>query len=134
MANNGPTIKIETGAQGSEAWDEERLELALDQLKLLHIKLRGLRTTIPIMLEPLSTKHSSPQVEFDSFMESVATAKRKVQDFQDLRKSDEMTKIMDHVAQRRKEEPNGIKAWRTIDHPEWTMPTPTTTTTTTEES
>ncbi|KAK2001180.1 hypothetical protein LX36DRAFT_653679 [Colletotrichum falcatum] len=130
MANNGPTIKIEHG--DGEAWDEERLELALDQLKLLHIKLRGLRTTIPTMLEPLSTKHSSPQIEFNSFMESVAAAKKKVQDFHDLRKSDEITNIMDHVAERRKEEPNGVKAWRTTDHPDWTTATPTTTTT--EES
>ncbi|KAK2035217.1 hypothetical protein LX32DRAFT_688858 [Colletotrichum zoysiae] len=135
MANNGPTIKIEPGAQNSEEWDEERLELALDQLKLLHIKLRGLRSTIPIMLKPLSTKHPSPQAEFDSFMESVAAAKVKIQDFQDLRKSDEITKIMDHVAERRKKEPNGIKAWRTTDHPDWTTPPPPPpTTTTTEES
>ncbi|KAK1966956.1 hypothetical protein LY78DRAFT_680539 [Colletotrichum sublineola] len=134
MANNGPTIKKEPGAQDSEIWDEERLELALDQLKLLHIKLRGLRTTIPIMMEPLSTKHSSPQVEFDSFMESVATAKKKIQDFQDLRKSDEIIKIMNHVAERRKEESNGIKAWRTTDHPDWTTPPTATTTETPEES
>ncbi|KAK1983887.1 hypothetical protein LZ30DRAFT_622521 [Colletotrichum cereale] len=129
MANNGPAIKTEPGAQESEAWDEERLELALDQLKLLHIKLRGLRTTIPTMMKPLSIKQPSPQIEFDSFMESVAAAKKKVHDFQDLRKSDEITKIMNHVAERRKEESNGIKAWRTTNHPDWATPTKTTTTT-----
>ncbi|OHW90041.1 hypothetical protein CSPAE12_11348 [Colletotrichum incanum] len=132
MANNGPTIKTEPGAQENEAWDEERLELALNQLKLLHIKLRGLRTTIPRMMEPLSAKQPSPQATFNSFMDSVAAAKREVQDFQDLRKSDEITKIMDHAAQRRKEEPNGIKAWRTTDHPDWMTKTTTTTTTTTD--
>ncbi|KZL84946.1 ribosomal protein l34e [Colletotrichum incanum] len=150
MANNGPTIKTEPGAQENEAWDEERLELALNQLKLLHIKLRGLRTTIPRMMEPLSAKQPSrtlltlaaswtatdmfllAQATFNSFMDSVAAAKREVQDFQDLRKSDEITKIMDHAAQRRKEEPNGIKAWRTTDHPDWMTKTTTTTTTTTD--
>lgn len=39
MANNGPSIKSEPGAPGSEAWDEERLEQALDELKLLHVKV-----------------------------------------------------------------------------------------------
>lgn len=39
MANNGPSIKSEPGAAGSEAWDEERLEQALDELKLLHVKV-----------------------------------------------------------------------------------------------
>ncbi|KZL64887.1 ribosomal protein l34e, partial [Colletotrichum tofieldiae] len=125
MANNGPTIKTEPGTQENEAWDEERLELALNQLKLLHIKLRGLRTTIPRMMEPLSAKQPSPQVTFNSFIDSVTAAKKEVQDFQDLRKSNEITKIMDHAAQRRKEEPNGIKAWRTTDHPDWTMTTTT---------
>ncbi|UQC77176.1 ribosomal protein L34e [Colletotrichum lupini] len=86
MANNGPAIKSEPGAPGSEAWDEERLEHALDELKLLHIT-------------------------FQAYMESVAAAKKEVQDFQDLRKSEKITNIMEHAAQRRKEEPNGIKAW-----------------------
>ncbi|OHE91530.1 hypothetical protein CORC01_13179 [Colletotrichum orchidophilum] len=120
MANNGPSIKSEPGTQDAEVWDEERLEQALDELKLLHIKLRGLRTTIPRMMEPLSIKQPSPQITFQSYMESVAAAKKEVQDFQDLRKSDKVTDIMEHATQRRKEEPNGIKAWRVTDHPDWT--------------
>ncbi|GKT54150.1 ribosomal protein l34e [Colletotrichum tofieldiae] len=112
MANNGPTIKTEPGTQENEAWDEERLELALNQLKLLHIKT----PTDSFLLA---------QVTFNSFIDSVTAAKKEVQDFQDLRKSNEITKIMDHAAQRRKEEPNGIKAWRTTDHPDWTMTTTT---------
>ncbi|KAJ0302867.1 hypothetical protein COL5a_000946 [Colletotrichum fioriniae] len=101
MANNGPSIKSEPGAPGSEAWDEERLEQALDELKLLHVK-------------------PSPQITFQAYMESVAAAKKEVQDFQDMRKSEKITNIMEHATQRRKEEPNGIKAWRTTDHPNWT--------------
>ncbi|GKT51631.1 uncharacterized protein ColSpa_11812 [Colletotrichum spaethianum] len=87
--------------------------------ELTFSKLRGLRTTIPRMMEPLSAKQPT---------HSVAAAKKEVQDFQDFRKSDEITKIMDHAAKRRKEEPNGIKAWRTTDHPDWTTTTTTTTT------
>ncbi|KAL0931339.1 uncharacterized protein CTRU02_214074 [Colletotrichum truncatum] len=119
MANNGPTIKTEPGVSDNEAWDEERLEQALNQLKLLHIQLRGLRTTIPRMLEPLSAKQPTPQAKFSSFIESVAAAKKEVQDFQEFRKSEDMTKIMNHATERRKEEPNGIKAWRATDHPDW---------------
>ncbi|WYZ39840.1 hypothetical protein EsH8_IV_000181 [Colletotrichum jinshuiense] len=118
MANNSPTIKTEPGAQ-DEAWDEEHLELALNRLNLLHIKLRGLRTTIPRMMEPLSVKQPTPQATFSSFIDSVASAKKEVQDFQDLRKSEEITKILSHATQRRKEEPNGVKSWRATDHPDW---------------
>ncbi|TDZ29038.1 60S ribosomal protein L34-B [Colletotrichum sidae] len=75
MANNGPTIKSEPGASDNQAWDEKRLEDALDQLKLLHIKLRGLRTTIPRMMEPLSVKQPSPQ---DTTSKSVKMAGARV--------------------------------------------------------
>ncbi|WQF75208.1 hypothetical protein CDEST_00222 [Colletotrichum destructivum] len=134
MANNGPTIKTEPGAQDEEAWDEERLELALNQLKILHIKLRGLRTTIPRMMEPLSAKQSSPQIKFDSILGSVAAAKKEVQDFQDLRKSEKITEIMDHAARRRREEPNGIKVWQATDHADWATTTTATTATMAIES
>ncbi|KAF9877920.1 hypothetical protein CkaCkLH20_04496 [Colletotrichum karsti] len=119
MASNGPTGSSGPGAPGNDAWDEEHLEQALNQLKLLHIQLRGLRTTIPRMMEPLSAQQPSPQAKFSAFMGSVAAAKKEVQDFQELRKSEDMTKIMDHATKRRQEEPNGIKAWRTTDHPDW---------------
>lgn len=90
------------------------------------------------MMEPLSVKQPSrtsgayhhifrsltvyhpAQITFQAYMESVAAAKKEVQDFQDLRKSEKITNIMEHATQRRKEEPNGIKAWRTTDHPDWT--------------
>lgn len=89
------------------------------------------------MLEPLSFKQpsrrccvsestpcqlisSSPaQAKFNSFIEAVDAANKDLQDFQDLRKSPEMTKIMNHATERRKQEPNGIKPWRVTDHPDW---------------
>ncbi|OLN85501.1 hypothetical protein CCHL11_08093 [Colletotrichum chlorophyti] len=122
MANNGPTGKTEfTAPDNNEAWDEEHLELALDELKLLHMRLRGLRTTIPRMIQPLSAKDAKPQEKFEAVMASVATAKKEVQDFQDHRKTDAIAKIMEHAEKRRKEEPDGIKPWRATDHPDWTV-------------
>ncbi|TDZ18823.1 hypothetical protein Cob_v008229 [Colletotrichum orbiculare MAFF 240422] len=119
MANNGPIIKSEPGASDNQAWDEKRLEDALDQLKLLHIKLRGLRTTIPRMMEPLSVKQPSPQDTYVKFMQSVEGARQEIQDFKSHQRSAEITKIMDHATARRREEPHGIKAWRATDHPDW---------------
>ncbi|KAF4848642.1 hypothetical protein CGCSCA4_v004846 [Colletotrichum siamense] len=117
MANNNPAIKSEPG---NEAWDEERLEQSLNQLKLLHTQLRGLRTTIPRMMDPLSAHQPTPKDKFASFIKSVEGARKEVQDFQDLRKSEEMTKIMNHASQRRREEPKGVKPWRATEHPDWT--------------
>lgn len=65
------------------------------------------------------------QIKFDSILGSVAAAKKEVQDFQDLRKSEKITEIMDHAARRRREEPNGIKVWQATDHPDWATTTAT---------
>ncbi|KAJ0387450.1 hypothetical protein COL922a_002272 [Colletotrichum nupharicola] len=101
MANNNPVIKSEPG---NEAWHEERLEQSLNQLKLLHNQV-GVPCT---------------KDKFASFIKSVEAARKEVQDFQDLRKSEQMTKIMNHASQRRREEPNGVKPWRATEHPDWT--------------
>ncbi|KAF6831942.1 hypothetical protein CPLU01_06459 [Colletotrichum plurivorum] len=119
MANNGPTVKQEPDVESDEAWNEEQLKQAMDQLNLLHIKLRGLRAAVPHMMESLSFKQPSPQAKFNSFIEAVGAANKDLQDFQDLRKSADMTKIMNHATERRKQEPNGIKPWRVTDHPDW---------------
>lgn len=40
-------------ANADDLREEERLEDALEHLKVLHLQLRGLRQTIPKMIEPL---------------------------------------------------------------------------------
>ncbi|ROT42058.1 hypothetical protein SODALDRAFT_318822 [Sodiomyces alkalinus F11] len=103
--------------QGS--WDEERLRDAMEHLKLLHIKLRDLRTTIPRMLQPLTEKQPSPEALFHSFSDSVNNSYKEVQEFTEMKKDAKTRQILEHAAQRRKEEPQGIKLWRSKDHPDW---------------
>ncbi|KAL2760934.1 hypothetical protein ACRALDRAFT_2063677, partial [Sodiomyces alcalophilus JCM 7366] len=102
-----------------DTWDEERLQDAMEHLKLLHIKLRDLRTTIPRMLQPLTEKQPTPEALFHSFSDSVAASYQEVQEFTELKRNEKSRQILEHAAQRRKEEPGGIKPWRATDHPDW---------------
>lgn len=81
-ANLQPPAEVATGENGQQAppdeeiWDEERLEKAMKTLKEMHIQvgfdkiskiwlrlrivqLRGLRTTLPRLIAPLTTKQPS---------------------------------------------------------------------------
>jgi len=66
-------------APEEEIWDEERLEKAMKTLKEMHIQLRGLRTTLPRLIAPLTTKqpsrmHIFPSERLDTSFYSMSTA------------------------------------------------------------
>ncbi|KAM0323317.1 hypothetical protein ACHAQA_008909 [Verticillium albo-atrum] len=114
-------VKAEDSSKQGD-WDEQELQESLEHLKLLHIKLRELRTTIPRMLEPLKEKQQTPEALFTSFSDAVTTGHREVQDFTQLRKDSKTTRILEHAAQRRQEEPKGIKPWNGKQDPDWMTP------------
>ncbi|PQE16763.1 ribosomal l34e protein [Rutstroemia sp. NJR-2017a BBW] len=110
-----------------DVWDEERLDQAMKTLKEMHIqashiestyprqkltrfplKLRNLRTTIPRLIAPLTTKQPSPR-----------TANQEVHDFKRLMKDEQSVKIFEHAKKSRAENPHGIKPWRVTEHPDW---------------
>ncbi|EGY14500.1 hypothetical protein VD0002_g6941 [Verticillium dahliae] len=122
MANPPAAGDKPGGSPKQGEWDEKELQDSLEHLKLLHIKLRELRTTIPRMLEPLKEKQQSPEALFTSFSNAVTAGHREVQDFTEMRKDAKTTRILDHAAQRRKEEPNGIKPWNGKQDPDWMTP------------
>ncbi|KAI1851381.1 hypothetical protein JX265_000385 [Neoarthrinium moseri] len=120
MASNAQAAKANQEPLGApEPWTEEQLEEALEKLKLLHIKSRELRTTVPRMLEPLGTKHASRQDALTSFQTSIASAATELRDFRTLYTSDESKKVFDQAKKSRQAEPKGIKPWRARDHPGW---------------
>ncbi|KAH7349732.1 hypothetical protein B0T11DRAFT_332778 [Plectosphaerella cucumerina] len=119
--NKPPVIKKESSPE-EEVWDEQRLKESLDQLKILHIQLRELRTTIPRMLEPLRTKQQTPEALFDNFSQAVAASHKEVQDFTELIKDPKSTSIFQYAEQSRKENPKGIKPWTGKEEPDWTTP------------
>ncbi|UNI17272.1 hypothetical protein JDV02_003629 [Purpureocillium takamizusanense] len=116
--NNKPAAEAEAGS-GSQAVDEAQLNEAMKRLKLLHIKSRLLRDTIPRMIEPLVQKQPSPDVMFTSFVKAVADAQTEVKDFTDLMRDEESKKAMAMADKSREENPFGIKPWRHKDHPDW---------------
>ncbi|KFA52773.1 hypothetical protein S40293_00852 [Stachybotrys chartarum IBT 40293] len=103
----------------TEAWDETRLEEALQQLKLLHIKARMLRDTIPKMIDPLVQKQPSPDVMFSAFMKAVNDAQSNVAEFRDLMRAESSKEVFVHAEKSRQEDPLGIKPWRHSHHPDW---------------
>lgn len=121
MAANAQVPKATTGnPQGKpEEWTEEQLEDALEKLKILHVKCRELRTTIPRLLEPLTSKHTNSQDAINTLQKSVASASTEIKDFRTLYKSEETTKIFEQAQKSRQAQPKDINVWRARDHPDW---------------
>ncbi|KAI0128681.1 hypothetical protein BJ170DRAFT_682466 [Xylariales sp. AK1849] len=128
MATNQPALKKDNfggqAAQGRGEWNEEQLEEALKRLKLLHIKARPdhcreLRSTMPRMLEPLTTKHTSRQDVLVSFQTAMASAATEIQNFRTLYTSEESQRVLEQARKSREAQPKGIKPWRARDHPDW---------------
>ncbi|CAG8955228.1 hypothetical protein HYFRA_00007244 [Hymenoscyphus fraxineus] len=107
-----------TSGQAGEVWDEERLEQGLERLKELHIQLRSLRTCIPRLLEPLTTKQPSPESLFREFTESTRVGTKEVQEFKHLMGDEETKKVFAQARKSRAENPDNIKPWRAMDHPD----------------
>lgn len=102
-----------------DAWDEARLEAAMKQLKLLHIKVRQLRDTIPRMIDPLIKKQPSPDVMFAAFMKSVNEAQAEIKEFTELMRDETSKEVFTHASKSREQNPAGIVPWKHAEHPDW---------------
>lgn len=114
-----PTITAEVPEGGRDVSDETRLEEAMQRLKLLHIKARLLRETIPKMIDPLIQKQPSPDIMFAAFMKAVNDAQANVKEFTELMRDDISKDVFDQAAKSREANPMGITPWRHRDHPDW---------------
>ncbi|KAJ2968307.1 hypothetical protein NQ176_g9245 [Zarea fungicola] len=99
--------------------NEAQLKEALKQLKLLHIKSRMLRDTIPKMLDPLVQKHPTPEVMYAAFMKAVEEAQGNIKEFTELMRNDKSKEVFALADKSKEENPFGIKPWRHKDHPNW---------------
>ncbi|KAJ6779428.1 hypothetical protein PWT90_03885 [Aphanocladium album] len=99
--------------------EEARLREAMRQLKLLHIKSRLLRGTIPKMLDPLVQKQPSPDVMYAAFMKAVNEAQDTIKEFTELMRDEKSKAVFDMADKSKEENPFGIKPWRHQDHPNW---------------
>ncbi|KAI9820241.1 MAG: hypothetical protein M1827_005863 [Pycnora praestabilis] len=104
---------------GSETWEASRLESALARLKEMHIQLRSLRTTIPRMIRPLTSPHSSPEELYNDFANAAGSAAKEVQAFRYYMEDEASRSVLQQADTSRKEMPDGINAWRVTDHPDW---------------
>ncbi|QYT02955.1 hypothetical protein H0G86_009937 [Trichoderma simmonsii] len=118
MENKAPTTADKEAAK-QLAEEEQALNLMMQRLKLLHIKERMLRDTIPTMLEPLVQKHPSPDVMYAAFMKSVNDAQAKITDFTNLMRDETSTEAFARAKKSREERPLGITPWRHGDYPGW---------------
>ncbi|KAM6477687.1 hypothetical protein HDV62DRAFT_372783 [Trichoderma sp. SZMC 28011] len=118
MENKAPTTADKEAAK-QLAEEEQALNLMMQRLKLLHIKERMLRDTIPTMLEPLVQKHPSPDVMYAAFMKAVNDAQAKISDFTNLMRDETSTEAFARAKKSREERPLGITPWRHGDYPGW---------------
>ncbi|KAK2628484.1 hypothetical protein QTJ16_001587 [Diplocarpon rosae] len=118
--------------------EEEQLEQALKTLKEMHIQvsqtsylviiqnlnlipeqLRGLRTTIPRLIAPLTSKQPSPEALFRGFSDSANLANQEVQEFRRLMTDEKSVEVMEQARRSRAANPRGIKPWRVTEHSDW---------------
>ncbi|KAK2612209.1 hypothetical protein QQS21_001785 [Conoideocrella luteorostrata] len=99
--------------------DEAELNQAMKRLKLLYIKARLLRGTIPKMLDPLVQKHPSPDALFQAFVKAVVDARLDVQEFTDLMTDGTSEQIFAQAEKSEEVNSLGIKRWKHMDHPDW---------------
>lgn len=118
MENKAPTTADKEAAK-QLAEEEQALNLMMQRLKLLHIKERMLRDTIPTMLEPLVQKHPSPDVMYAAFMKAVNDAQAKITDFTNLMRDETSSEAFARAKKSREERPLGITPWRHGDYPGW---------------
>jgi len=117
--DNQPATTGQPPGTDDAPWDEARIEQAMKRLKLLHIKVRLLRDTIPKMINPLVQKQPSPDAMFSAFMKAVEGAQADVKDFTDLMRDEVSKDVFDQVNKSQRESPLGIKPWRHKDYPDW---------------
>ncbi|KAM3429563.1 hypothetical protein NHJ13734_008130 [Beauveria thailandica] len=116
---NGQQVRRNAGASADVSAEEARLREAMRQLKLLHVKSRLLRGTIPKMLDPLVQKQPSPDVMYAAFMRAVNEAQGNVKEFTELMRDEKSKEVFAMAEKSSNENPFGIKAWRHQDHPNW---------------
>ncbi|OAA57208.1 hypothetical protein ISF_07129 [Cordyceps fumosorosea ARSEF 2679] len=105
---------------GADVSDKEaRLREAMKHLKLLHIKSRLLRSTIPKMIEPIMQKQPSPEVMYAAFTKSLEEAQANITEFTELMRSEKSKEVFAMTSKSKEEDPFDIKPWRHQDHPNW---------------
>ncbi|CAG1986468.1 unnamed protein product [Fusarium graminearum] len=109
-AQNQAHAQASNGAE-QDVWDEQRLQEAMKQLKLLHIKVRRLNDTIPKMIKPLVQKQPSPDAMFAAFMNSVTEAQANIKEVTDLMRDEKSREVFAQARKRKAEEPEGIESW-----------------------
>ncbi|KAI1268425.1 hypothetical protein F5Y18DRAFT_375337 [Xylariaceae sp. FL1019] len=130
---NGVKVKQEPGISPNkgETPEEEQIKQALKHLDHLHVKCRGLRTTLPRMIERImpealpsdikSSKKSQEQV-VAMVKAQVQAAGNEIKDFRTLYTNEESKKVLEQAQKSREANPKGIKPWRYKDHPDWWDP------------
>ncbi|CAK7263315.1 hypothetical protein SEPCBS57363_000515 [Sporothrix epigloea] len=124
MSLNRPASKVPPRPQAQdinyEEWNEEQLEAALESLRLAHLKLRSLRSTIPTMVQPLTAAPVLPQILHAKVQVSLFAAVQEVGSFRETIANEEFRKITEYAAQSRMRNGNhDIKPWKARDEPEW---------------
>jgi hypothetical protein len=101
----------------SQAWDEARLAQSIAELNELHLKLRRLRTLIRRVVEPLAIQQPSAQAMISSFSASMTTTREEMAVFRRLWTAESTREVLDHALQSRRENPMGIRPWRSTFDP-----------------
>ncbi|TWU78044.1 hypothetical protein ED733_006714 [Metarhizium rileyi] len=99
--NSQPGASTRLSGGTGQPPDEAQLNQAMKRLKLLHIKARLLRDTIPKMLDPLVQKQPSPDIMFNAFVKAVGDAQMDVKEFTELMRDETSKQVFAQVQKSR---------------------------------
>ncbi|KAI1310844.1 hypothetical protein F5Y03DRAFT_8241 [Xylaria venustula] len=110
-------------SNNEETAEEQQLQHDLEQLDLLLVRCREMRTTIPRMLSgmPEVARNNSESLEtmFGELVNHMKSAGTEIQDFTTLYTNDESKKVLEKARKSRAANPKGIKTWLYKDCPDW---------------
>jgi len=119
MAQQGNGTQNGASNGGSESWEEPRLLEGMQQLNILHAKVRNMRETIPKMMEPVMHQYSTPEAAYQAFMKAVQEAQADLSDFIELMRHEDSKAVLAKAKESREQDPEGIKQWDYTEHPDW---------------
>lgn len=99
-------LEVSSSQQPAADWDETQCKAALAHLEKLQEQLDELRLTIPRIIQPLRTAHTTPAAFYTGFRQAALGANKNLSRFKAAWQSQETQSILEHTKESQKADPD----------------------------
>lgn len=99
-------LQASNSQQPAADWDEAQCKGALAHLEKLQEQLDELRLTIPRIIQPLRTAHTTPAAFYADFRQAAVGANKNISKFKVVWQSQETQSIFEHAKESQKTDPD----------------------------